>query len=101
MPRKRKTKCDLIREVIAENPSFRNKDVIEALAKRRVTVSTSIVSNVMKHGGTNEARKKSVANKVHGSASDLIMAKRFVDQIGFKRAYSSLRTLENLQCGRQ
>lgn len=75
----------------------RPKDVIAALAKRRIKVAAAAVSNIkakLGNGSTNG--HKAASDKV--SLASLVSAKKFIDQMGgLEKAQTALAALAKLR----
>ena len=106
MARKKQSKSDAIRAAVAElGREARNRDVIEKLAGKKVTVSAQMVSTVrarMNGASTNGHRKpgrprrKAVAGTV--SLAGLLAAKELVAQSGsVEGAKATLEVLGRVQ----
>jgi len=93
-----------IKAYLAMSPDAGPKAVIEALAKKGITVKSGLVSNV-KYASAQKSKKKSVRRRLPTrntssslSAADLIAAKRFVDSIGSgENAKQAIDMLEELR----
>jgi hypothetical protein len=74
MPRTKVNKSKAIRECLSSNPSAMPKEVVAALAKNRIRVSTQMVSTI---------KSKMVAPKQgQVDLNQLLAAKVFVDRVG-------------------
>lgn len=80
---KRGEKSAAIRDYLAANPGARTVDVVAALKKQRIRVSSQMVSNLKGKGGSGKPKKRTAA-KSGGlpSIEDLIAAKKLADQLG-------------------
>ncbi len=107
MPRKKKSKSDLIRAALVElGPEARNRDIIEKLAGDKVTVSAQMVSTVRArvNGGsrpTNGAKRPGRPGRRPASTSvsfaALLNAKRLVAEAGsVEAAQQTLAALAQL-----
>ncbi len=99
MPRKKTSKAEHIRQALSSLGSdARSKDVIAAVAAKKVKVSSAMVANVrarLKGGeGATKARR---GKDGRFRMADLLAAKRLADQLGLDRAREALATLAKLR----
>lgn len=105
MAKKRKVnKSQEIRDYFGKNPSASAKQVVEALGKRKVKVSTAMVANVKSKSGLSKPRKgrKRITRgrpaASNGSAFDILVeAKKFRTRAGStEAAIAALKTIDRL-----
>ena len=93
-----------IRNYMAENPDAKPKEIIEALGKRGIEVSSTLVS-MAKYNQSRKLAKKKVATKkapkpkAPAAAGDTLAAAiRFVEHAGgFRAAKSAIETIERIR----
>jgi hypothetical protein len=80
---KRGVKSAAIRDYLAANPGARTVDVVAALKKQRIRVSSQMVSTLKGKVGRGHVKKRTTAkNSSSPSIDDLIAAKKLADQLG-------------------
>ena len=93
MPRTKVNKSKAIREYLSENPGAMPKEIVEALAKKRIRVSPQMVSMIKSKAGGRKKRKQNG----HVGMDQLIAAKVLVQRCGSiseaKQAVSALAKL--------
>lgn len=102
MPKKQKVnKSQAIRDYVTANPTASAKEVVAAMAKKKIDVSPQTVATVKFKAGLTKKRKggKAARNGKNGNldVAALIEAKKFVDKAGsVDQAIESLRVLQKL-----
>lgn len=92
MAKRRGNKAAMIREEFAAlGANARPKDVIAALAAKKITVSSAQVSNVKSTMG--------IRKRANGplTIDTLLEAKKLVDKLGMGRAQAAMHALKQLQ----
>lgn len=93
----RGARSQAVREYLAQNPTAKVKDVVDALAKTGISVSDGLV-NVLKY---KKARKRRVIRNAstHGvGVKQLIAVKKLIDELGgMDQMRFAMTALEQLQ----
>jgi hypothetical protein len=93
MAKRSNSKAAKIRTLLAERPDAKAKEIVEALAAKKVKVSVAQVYNVKSTSGNG----KPVAKKASGGYESLIQAKKLADAMGsVDRARAALAVLAKL-----
>jgi hypothetical protein len=96
MAKRSKSKAAKIRAVLAERPDAKAKEVVEALAAKKVKVSTAQVYMVKSASGKSSANGKPAAKKASPYDS-LVQAKKLADAMGgVDKARAALEVLARL-----
>ena len=99
MARKKVSKAAHIRAALESmGKDAAPKDVIAALATRKIKVSAAQVSNLKTslNGGTKNPRKTRGSKKGSLSLKDLMAAKKFAGELGIEKAQEALAALAKL-----
>ena len=98
MARKKMSKAAHIRQTLETmGKDSAPKDVMAALAAKKIKVSAAQVSNVKSamNGGTKSRRGRKAKNGTV-SLADLLAAKKFVGEVGLEKAQESLAAFAKL-----
>lgn len=94
--RRTRTKSQAIRDLLESNPTRRNRDVIEALSKRRNRVTNSLVGNIKAKLGIlpNGAKARATARRILSAIEE---ARELAERLGgVQRASAIFTTLAEL-----
>lgn len=103
MAKRKVNKSQEIREYVIANPGSSAKDVVSALAKKRIQVSPSMVATVKFKAGLTKSRKKGLSfrgGKGNGqmNVNLLVDAKKFRAKAGSTQAaIEALKTIDMLE----
>lgn len=95
---KRGEKSAAIRDYLAANPGARTVDVVAALKKQGIRVSSQMVSTLKgKVGGKSVKKRAASKNVASPSIEDLVAVKKLADQLGgVEKARAAIAILAKL-----
>ena len=97
MAKRANSKAAKIRALLAERPDAKAKEIVEALAAKRVKVSAAQVYMVKSAGGTPASRNGKPSGKKTSGIESLIQAKRLAEAMGgIDKARAALGLLAKL-----